>query len=111
MAVFAALAVFTVMVFLFYLGAVGGGDVKLLPASTLLFPTQEVPTLLVLVSFAGGILAIVAIVRRGLRGSRLGTRRGARDRAAADGFGFQGEGVPYGVAILAGVLANLALHA
>lgn len=112
-----AIAVFLGMLFLFHLGAVGGGDVKLLAAATLLVPPESVPSQLLLISLTGGALALVALLFPSLLGARLAERPAAAsdlapapaDPAAADSFGYAGHGLPYGVAICLGTLANLVI--
>jgi prepilin peptidase CpaA len=86
-------------------GLLGGGDVKLLAAASLLVPTASVPALLLAVALAGGVLATLhlalrrrltipapvrpaAALRRILRCEAWRIRRGAP--------------LPYGVAIAAG---------
>jgi len=99
-----AVLLFAAMVSLFHLGALGGGDVKLLAAASLLSPPAAVPGQLMLIAFAGGILAVGWIVRRKLQSSTSAT-------ADADLAPAQSEdsGLPYGVAICAGTLIHLAL--
>lgn len=78
-----ALLVFAGFALLFALGAMGGGDVKLITALTLWIPASRILEMLFLVALAGGVLALVLILIRRLRGSK--------NRA-----------VPYGVAIALG---------
>ncbi|HEY4546556.1 MAG TPA: prepilin peptidase [Pedomonas sp.] len=78
-----ALLVFAGFVLLFALGAMGGGDVKLIAALTLWVPAARVLEMLFLVALVGGVLALALIIIRKLRGDA------SRD-------------VPYGVAIAAG---------
>lgn len=80
-----ALLVFAGFALLFALGAMGGGDVKLIAALALWVPAHRIPELLFFVALAGGVLALVLILARRVRGST--------SRA-----------VPYGVAIAAGGL-------
>lgn len=49
-----------------FAGLLGGGDVKLIPAITLLVPPSGIPALLCVVSLAGGVLAIVYLLLRRL---------------------------------------------
>jgi prepilin peptidase CpaA len=70
--------------FLFYLGWMGGGDVKLLGALALWLPLAAMAKLLVIMAIAGGIISFAMLVRHRVR---------------------KGEGqpqVPYGVAIAFG---------
>ena len=83
-----AFLVFAGFVFLFALGAMGGGDVKLIAALALWVPPSRTLELLFLVALFGGALALVLIVVRRIRG----------DASRA---------VPYGVAIAAGGIGCL----
>jgi len=78
-----AFLVFAGFALLFALGAMGGGDVKLIAALALWVPAIRIPEMLFYVALAGGVLALVLIVIRRVRGST--------SRA-----------VPYGLAIAAG---------
>lgn len=78
-----AFLVFAGFALLFALGAMGGGDVKLIAALALWVPAIRIPEMLFYVALAGGVLAFVLIVIRRVRGST--------SRA-----------VPYGLAIAAG---------
>lgn len=70
---------------LFYLGMMGGGDVKLIAALALWLPPLAVLTLLTIMAIAGGLLTLIMLVRARL--AKSGTPE-----------------VPYGVAIaLAGM--------
>jgi prepilin peptidase CpaA len=64
--VMAASLVFMGAVFFWYLGALGGGDVKLLGACALLPNASAVPQLLVVMALAGGLLALVYVLGRWL---------------------------------------------
>lgn len=77
------LGVFVVFAFLFAIGAMGGGDVKLLGALALWFPWQALLVLLVLMSLLGGALTLVMAIAHRMR----------RSEARLE--------VPYGVAIAA----------
>jgi prepilin peptidase CpaA len=79
------------LVFLFFaaafaLGAMGGGDVKLVAALALWLPWQAVLVLLVIMSLAGGALTLAMYIRHRL----------ARNEAKLE--------IPYGVAIAFGGL-------
>jgi prepilin peptidase CpaA len=76
-----AALVFGLFAIAFALGAMGGGDVKLLGALALWLPWQAVLVLLVIMSLAGGVLTLVMVVRQ-----RLARREGRPE-------------IPYGVAI------------
>jgi prepilin peptidase CpaA len=74
-------------------GLIGGGDAKMIPAASLLVPVSTVLALLLAIALAGGVLAglyyLVHAVRR---------RRPSAAQAQAEPL------LPYGVAILAGVV-------
>ncbi len=55
------LAVFAVFAALFALGAMGGGDVKMLAAIALWLPAGALVSLLVLMALLGGVLTIVTV--------------------------------------------------
>jgi prepilin peptidase CpaA len=76
-----AMIVFALFAAAFAIGWMGGGDVKLLGALALWMPWQAVVALLVIMSFAGGVLTIAMVVWSRLR------RAGATPE------------IPYGVAI------------
>ncbi|HTI31488.1 MAG TPA: prepilin peptidase [Sphingomonas sp.] len=78
-----AFAVFAAFAGLFAIGAMGGGDVKLIGALALWFPVTPFLSLLMLMAILGGVLTIVMLTIHKLRPS---------DRALE---------VPYGVAIAA----------
>jgi len=81
-----ALVVFAIFAGVFALGAMGGGDVKLLGALALWLPLQPLMFMLVVMALVGGVLTVVFAVRHKLR---------------------QAEGppeIPYGVAIAVGGL-------
>lgn len=98
-AVFAAtLVVGTV---LFGRKMLGGGDVKLLAATSLWFDLSGALRFVVSVALAGGLLAVFLITIR-----KAGWSDGARQRVVA--LRHRG-GIPYGVAIAAGALFALLL--
>jgi prepilin peptidase CpaA len=79
-------AVFAVFATLFAMGAMGGGDVKMLAAIALWLPAGALMSLLVLMALFGGVITIITVVHH-----RTTRRIGAVE-------------VPYGVAIsLAGL--------
>ena len=57
-----ALAVFAVFALAFHLGAMGGGDVKLVAALALWLPPLAVLKLLVIMSIAGGLLTVAMLI-------------------------------------------------
>ena len=76
-----AALVFGLFALAFALGAMGGGDVKLLGALALWLPWQALLLLLVIMSLAGGVLTLAMVVRQ-----RLARKEGRPE-------------IPYGVAI------------
>jgi prepilin peptidase CpaA len=79
-------AVFGLFAIAFALGAMGGGDVKLVAAVALWLPFQAVAALLFIMSVAGGVLTLAMFVRH-----RIAGRSGQLE-------------IPYGVAIAFGGL-------
>lgn len=86
----AALLVFFLFVGLFALGAMGGGDVKMIGAVMLWIPLPQFLPMLTIMAVGGGILSAVMLVHSKIRPSEKAVE------------------VPYGVAIAAGGL--WALH-
>jgi len=83
-----ALAVFGVFVGAFWLGQMGGGDVKLIGALALWLPFTPLIWMIVIMSLVGGVLTLVMVIERHVR----------RDSRPPE--------IPYGVAIvIAGLLA------
>jgi len=78
--------VFALFAIAFAVGAMGGGDVKLLGAVALWLPAQAVPVLIVIMSLAGGALTLAMYIRH-----RLARHEGRLE-------------IPYGVAISFGAL-------
>ena len=78
--------VFALFAGLFAVGAMGGGDVKLVAALALWLPWQAVIVLLVVMSLAGGVLTLAMVARK-----RIARHEGALE-------------IPYGVAIAFGGL-------
>lgn len=81
-----AMLVFAVFAGAFAIGAMGGGDVKLIGALALWLPWQAVLGLLVIMSLAGGVLTAAMLIRKRL----------AKSEAPLE--------IPYGVAIAFGGL-------
>lgn len=106
---------FSLMAFFFFIGAVGAGDVKALGAlSTFLSPYLAL-TLFCLTTIIGGVLAVIILLRAG-----FGLRQSAaeKDRNLKLAFGNvlagiksgpSGLSMPYGLAILGGVVAMAAI--
>lgn len=85
-----AAGVFVLFALFFYLGAMGGGDVKLAGALALWFPPQATLEFLVIMSLAGGVLTLIVLAEQKFR------KKEGRPE------------VPYGVAIAFGGLWLLA---
>lgn len=108
--------IFALMLFLFNSGMVGGGDVKLLAAASLLSTPEQVGSQLVFIALAGGAIAMLFLARPLClsivgRGAVVGNHRPTISPAAERTEllpGFQGDGLPYGVAICIGTLVNMA---
>jgi len=81
-----AIAVFAALAATFYLGMMGGGDVKLAAALVLWFPPAATLLFLVIMSVAGGVLTLAVLIAHKIR------RREGRPE------------IPYGVAIAFGGL-------
>ena len=84
----------TVGTFLFGLGKLGGGDVKLLAATALWFPLAGALRFVLAVMIAGGVLALIVLALRWFSWSDGAQQRFVILRRKA--------GIPYGVAIAAG---------
>ena len=93
-----AAAVFVVLAATFYMGMMGGGDVKLAAAIALWFSPFTTLKFLVIMSLAGGVLTIIVLLLHKNRGKAPinGDAPAARPE------------VPYGVAIAIGALWILA---
>ena len=87
-----AFAVFSVGAGLFWLGWLGGGDVKLLAALMLWIDVADAARFFVFVAVIGGILALAVLL---LRSASRRFDRAARLRRLVDSE----EGLPYAVAI------------
>jgi prepilin peptidase CpaA len=91
--VFAALAV------TFYIGMMGGGDVKLAAALALWFSPASTVKFLVIMSLAGGLLTLVILILHRLKPGTIKNSDGETGKKPE---------VPYGVAIAIGALWILA---
>ena len=89
MQVATAAVVFALLAAAFYVGMMGGGDVKLAAALALWFPPATTLKFLILMSIAGGVLTLVVVVFHRVR------KKGEKPQ------------IPYGVAIAFGGLAIL----
>ena len=93
-----AAGVFVILAMTFYMGMMGGGDVKLAAALALWFSPITTLKFLVIMSLAGGLLTLLVLAIHKKRG---------KPRLDADGNPVRPE-VPYGVAIAVGALWILA---
>lgn len=95
------------------LGALGGGDVKLLAACALLVRPGFVPAMITDVALAGLVLAIGFLAARGrMRLAPAGPRGWLGRVVRAERWRLRRGGpLPYAVAICAGVLTALAMEA
>ena len=93
-----AAGVFVLLAATFYMGMMGGGDVKLAAAIALWFKPLTTVKFLVIMSLAGGLLTLVILALHKKRGKP--PIEGAAEPAKPE--------VPYGVAIAAGALWILA---
>jgi prepilin peptidase CpaA len=89
-----AALVFASFAVAFAIGAMGGGDVKLLGALALWLPWPSLLVMLVVMSIAGGALTLVMLVRHRFAGN--GAKKGSKDGGPLE--------IPYGVAIAVGGL-------
>jgi prepilin peptidase CpaA len=94
-----ALAVFAVLAVTFYIGMMGGGDVKLAAALALWFSPASTLRFLVVMSLAGGVLTLIVMLHHRFRR--------VPPSAESDEAPAKPE-IPYGVAIAIGALWILA---
>ena len=109
----ASAAVITAAFLLFWRGAIGGGDAKLVAAMALLIGYQNLLSFLFLMSLCGGALAIAILARDKLRPRFWRLSRPARMPSATEATGCIAAAarstVPYGVAIAAAGVITLIL--
>ncbi len=113
----AAIATFIALGVLAHYDVIGGGDVKLISAATLLVPADGVGMLLLQIALAGGVLSCLylaagLLLRRchGLRQCICKTGRGSRSgrwRRLEGTRVARGYPMPYAVAILGGVTVHI----
>ena len=94
-------------------GMMGGGDVKLIPAATLLVAPLQVPNLLLAIAVAGGVLSLAYLAngwfQKALapsRAHRSAARNAARSRPETN-HEYAGT-LPYAVAVFGGCVFQLA---
>ena len=104
-----------------HFGMMGGGDVKLIGATTLLVPLDHVGQLLAFIAVAGGVLSCVYLVlRRSIRAGHLAKPPTPVEAAAATGREpggllpnecariAAGDPMPYALAIVGGAVGTFA---
>jgi prepilin peptidase CpaA len=100
----AAAVVLAVGFALFWRGAIGGGDAKLVAAMALLIGYHALLGFLFLMSLCGGMLALGAVARNWLRSRLVSLWRGTKISALGDPAPADST-VPYGVAVaVAGIV-------
>jgi len=99
----AALSVLAVGVVLFLRGWLGAGDVKLMAAVALWTGFAHLAQFVLVVSLAGGVLALMLLVLR-FAIARLPAVRAVPDGGSLPRVLVRGERVPYGVAIACGAI-------
>jgi prepilin peptidase CpaA len=102
-----AVAILALLIVLWLRGLIGGGDVKLIPAASLILPPHSVLNYILLVTVAGGILALLYLALSYLvRRPRPGQRRGLLARLSkAEAWRIHRRGpLPYAVAIATGAI-------
>ena len=109
----AGTAVFAAAFLLFWYGAIGGGDAKLVPATGLLVGYHDLFGFLFLMSVCGGVIALAILARERLRLCRWLPLRRARVSSAMETAGCIAARtrptVPYGAAIAAAGVVTLIL--
>ena len=94
-----AVAVFAVLAVTFYIGMMGGGDVKLAAALALWFSPASTMKFLVIMSLAGGLLTVIVLIAHRMKPGQIKN---------SDGETGGKPEIPYGVAIAIGALWILA---
>jgi prepilin peptidase CpaA len=109
----AAAAIFVAAFLLFWYGALGGGDAKLVAATALLVGYHDLFSFLFLMSVCGGVLALAMLARDRFRLRQWLPSRRARMPPATETAGCIAAParptVPYGVAIAAAGVVTLIL--
>jgi prepilin peptidase CpaA len=108
----AAILVFGVTFLLFWRGAIGGGDAKLITAMAVLVADHDLLSFLFLMSLCGGVLALAVLAENKLRPRLLSWLARVRAIEAAKCVTSPvPSSVPYGVAIAAAGTITLILDA
>jgi prepilin peptidase CpaA len=102
-------AVFVILAFLMHRNLIGGGDTKLIAASTLLVPPDRIVLLLLNIALVGGLLSCLYIARFFItkNAHRAARRFVGHLSARASNRKKMGQAIPYALAIFAGVLASI----
>lgn len=113
LSVITAAGVFLVLGFTAHAGMIGGGDVKLISAATLLVAPLQVPNLLLAIAIAGGLLSLVYLANEWFRKALVRTRaeRAPALNAVLTGHEADEETagtLPYAVAVFGGCAFQLA---
>lgn len=95
----AAIAVFVAGLVLFHFNVFGGGDVKLMSAAALWAGFSDLAALVLAVACFGGVLTLALLAGRALPNRLLAAHAGLARLVSGR------HGVPYGIAIAAGVVA------
>ncbi len=99
-AALASFIVFIVTAFMFWRGWMGGGDVKLLTASSFLLGAQDTYSFLMMTTLIGGLVSIIVLAVWVSTRYSKSRRVGVGDVAGGDGAAVNARmTVPYGVAI------------
>jgi prepilin peptidase CpaA len=104
----AAAVVFGIAFLLFWRGAIGGGDAKLVAAMVLLIGYHDLLGFLLLMSLCGGVVALAILAQDKLRPRLSRLQRSTVTPSSAD-CGTEPPSVPYGVAIAAAGIITLIL--
>jgi len=109
LSVVAALVVLVGLGFLAHFRLIGGGDVKLVSAATLLVPPDRIGLLLLAISLVGGVISLgylaayYGLTRSPAHGARIHRARKLRRLFARErSHVFAATSVPYGVAVFGG---------
>lgn len=90
-------------------GIIGGGDAKLIAAASLVLPASSVPTQIMYIALAGGVVAVAYLAKAILCSART-EGPGAPGSETALPQPLLSRSIPYGLAILLGTAAALFLQ-